>query len=510
MIRDTYEDIIRGIEVRQNLSKLRGELKAEGNRQALLYHVGKDLEIFETLLSHEDAKTRKNAALLIGDLKSTSLLEPLYKAYEKETTLFVKSAYLTAMKELNYEEYLPALKKRMEELLTMDIPLEERKHRNEEIRALEDLFLKAEGIKAHSFSGYNIPSELVLLTNRNFKDITLKQLETLSQEKGYTFQDLKEFSAGVMVTVQNPQNVLLLSTFEELLFAVKGMKTCPYEPLEAAKKIMDAGFIEFLTRRHSEPCPFYFRIECKSRQPLDRRSAFSKKLAAELERLSGRQLINSTSNYEIELRMIENKSGGWNVLVKLYTLKDSRFSYRKESLPVSIKPANAALVAALAKDYLIEEAKILDPFCGTGTMLIERHKFKKANTMYGIDLFGEAIEKAKRNTSEAGLIIHYINRDFFDFTHEYLFDEIITNMPFVTARKTEEEIYELYRKFFRKAREHMTDTGLIILHSHNRSMVLSNAAQMKYEILEEWEISKKEGTYVFVLKNDSGVKSPIL
>ena len=34
--------------------------------------------------------------------------------------------------------------------------------------------------------------------------------------------------------------------------------------------------------------------------------------------------------------------------------------------------------------------------------------------------------------------INFINRDYFDFTHAYLFDEIITNMP-VRGRKSKEE-----------------------------------------------------------------------
>ena len=57
---------------------------------------------------------------------------------------------------------------------------------------------------------------------------------------------------------------------------------------------------------------------------------------------------------------------------------------------------------------------------------------------YGIDIFGEAIRGARENASYAGEKINFINRDYFDFTHAYLFDEIITNMP-VRGRKSKEE-----------------------------------------------------------------------
>ena len=92
-------------------------------------------------------------------------------------------------------------------------------------------------------------------------------------------------------------------------------------------------------------------------------------------------------------------------------------------------------------------AQIMDPFCGVGTMLIERNKLVPAREMYGIDLFGEAIAKARENTQNAGGRIWYINRDFFDFTHDYKFDEIITDMP-PRGKKTKEEQDAFYARFF--------------------------------------------------------------
>ena len=40
----------------------------------------------------------------------------------------------------------------------------------------------------------------------------------------------------------------------------------------------------------------------------------------------------------------------------------------------------------LAKPYLKEDAAVLDPFCGVGTMLIERNKVLPARSLYGIDI----------------------------------------------------------------------------------------------------------------------------
>ncbi len=494
MIRETYEKIVQGIEVRQNLSILRKEIKEENGRPAFAYLLSGDFTVLEKLLEHEDAKTRKNTALLIGDLGDNRLLKVLFDAYEKETTRFVRSAYLTAMKEFDCREYLPALKKQLEQLTKQEMDDSNKKHILEEMHAISELVVLMEGIDGHSFTGASLKNDLVLLTNRNHIDIAAKQLKELGIE------EYKEFGAGIMLTTDKLSEIAKIRTIEEILFAVKGMKNCPMEPEMAAKKIIDAGFVDYLEERHDNGVPFYFRIECKSKMPLDKKSVFTRKMADNLELYSGRKLINSTSRYEVEIRLIENKEGNFNILIKLCTFKDMRFTYRKEVIATSMKPVNAALTIALAKDYLKPEGKVLDPFCGTGTMLIERHKQIPANTSYGIDIYGEAIEKAKINTEVAHQIIHYINRDFFDFKHEYLFDEMITNMPMITAKKSEKEIYDIYRRFFKKAKEHLESDGTIVMYTHNLEMVNELAPKNGYKLEKQWEISKKEGTYVVVLK----------
>ena len=48
--------------------------------------------------------------------------------------------------------------------------------------------------------------------------------------------------------------------------------------------------------------------------------------------------------------------------------------------------------------------------------------------------------------SLAGEKINFIHRDYFDFKHDYLFDEIITNMP-VRGRQSRGEMDALYASF---------------------------------------------------------------
>lgn len=491
MIRDTFDKIKAGQDIRQNLIQLKAELKEDHNKSALLYYMGQDIRLLEQLLCHEDPKVRKNTALIIGELKLENLLDKLYEAYENETQLFIKSSYLTAISNFDYSSFKAKLNGRIELLSNNKAQESDKKHINEELLVLSKMIIQLEGVKKHKFTGYNLPMGAVLLTNRNYNNLTLEQVTT---------DKAKLFNAGVMLQTDNWNKILPIRTYSEVLFYLSDLKTCSNDYKLAAKEISDSSLLQFLKDSHEGEYPFYFRIELKSKMELDKKSAFTKRLGMEIEGLSGRKLINTTSNYEIELRLIENKEGTFNLLIKFYTIQDERFQYRKKAVAASIQPQNAALIMALVKEYLSEDAQVLDPFCGVGTMLAERKLAHPAKTMYGLDIYSTAIEYAKENLGRDFGTVFFINRDFFDFTHAHMFDEIITNMPRVMGHKEEEEIHTLYRRFFVKAKEHLNKEGTVILYSHNKEFVKKYSSFNGFKTIQEFEISKKEEAYVFVLK----------
>lgn len=494
MIKQLWNQIQEKQDIRQSLSKIRQEIKDPGKLQLFRRMLEGEEERLISLLRSEDAKTRKNAALLMGDLGSQEFLAPVFEAYRLEEQRFVRSAYLSAIGKFDYSEYLPELKERREVLDASEVTDESRKHVEEELRELSSLVIRAEGIKPHRFTGWKKPQEIILLTNRNFTELTEREL--IESEPNAKTQ---VFGAGVRARVENLNWVDSIRTYQELLFVVKGMENAPMDASRMAEKIVDSDLLPWLLQNHDGGAPYYFRVEMKSRQPLDEKSAFVKKLSGQIERLSKRTLTNAAANYEFEIRVIENKEGRCNLLVKLYTWKDRRFLYRREFMPSSIRPVHAALAAALAKDYLKEGAQVLDPFCGVGTMLVERHRAVKAKTAYGVDIQEEAVEKARRNTQAAGQIVHYINRDFFRFEHEYLFDEVFTNMPFQLGKVTEEDVRELYQKFFGRISRYLTADARLVLYSHNQELVEKFGKRNGFRILEKYEISKREGTYVFII-----------
>ena len=163
MFRKYLEKIEREEDVRMNLIELRKLLKTEPGNAAWQRDRQRCLSLMLKLLKHEDAKVRKNAALILGEMGCQDALDALFYAYECEEKLFVKSAYLTAMGQLDYRAYLKAFREHMDELMKTEMTPENQKHLNEELKLLRDMLLIVEKPVKHTFAGYSVPSELILL-----------------------------------------------------------------------------------------------------------------------------------------------------------------------------------------------------------------------------------------------------------------------------------------------------------------------------------------------------------
>lgn len=492
MLENKYENLRKKENLRETLSFLRNEIKDVEKLGALKKIAGDGKEVLG-LLAEEDAKVRKNAALFIGDLGLGNAVDALLEAYKKETTLFVKSSYLTALSKLEVKEFLGFFKERFEELQSKEIPEEEKKHVNEELRELNKIITGIEGAKKHTFTGFTKPHDMILTTNREQREATLQEVGELSA----TVQRRAELHPlGVKVFSKDVLPFTGLRTYRELLFPIKVEGKIVKNAQAAAKQLWNSNLYEFLMECHKGGEAFAFRLEIKGSEP---QTDFVKKLSSALEQVSGFKLRNSTKEYEIELRLMETKDGGYVPFLKLFTMKMKRFAYRKNAIAMSIHPASAAMLVYLAKPYLKEGAQVLDPCCGVGTMLIERDICVPAGDMYATDIFGDAIEMGRENATLAGEKINFVHRDFFDFKHQYPFDEIITNMP-VKGKKTKEEMDAFYDNFFQKAKTLLKKDGVIIMYSNEVSFVKKQLRiRPEYRLIQEFCIRKKEQFYLFII-----------
>ena len=490
LIQNLWNQKVDETEARQLFRTLRDCAKNENEKERMQQEIQAHWDCFVTYFGMEDAKARKNLALLCGDLELQKAVDSLMDAYQKETVRFVKSSYLTACSRLDCSSYEHFLKEKMKELQDTVLTEETKKHVQEEQAALSKILQKLSPKLRHTFKDVNGVYRFVLVTNRKNRDVTSEQLVGVKK---------RDHPLGVLVQEAKIGDVLPIRTYSEVLFVIQEMEQAELNPESASLAVADSKLYETLRKMHKEDGPFRFRVELRSGMMPEKKASFLKRFAGNLEYVTKGRFVNSVSDYEIEIRLYENQSGGVTMFVKLYTIEDQRFAYRKEYLAASIRPEQAATLVYLAKDYLAEDARVLDPFCGVGTMLIERQKFIKGNTSYGIDIYEDAIKKARTNTKLANQIVHYINRDFMTFQHEHVFDEVITNMPFAQGKKTEEEIYAIYQGFFEKIHTHLTRKGNIIMYSHNPVYVEQLALVKQYRILKKWEILPKEGTALYVL-----------
>ena len=176
-----FEEIKKNIDVRANLSNLRKLVKEERNKQEFNKLV-KDRTIIYNCLKNEDPKTRKNAALLIGDMQWQDGASCIFDTYKSETTLFVKCSYLVALEKIDASGFLPELKERLAQLRAFDENDDNFKHYQDEMREINKIIIKYEGISKHTFSITKVDGQvpeldLLLITNRLHREVVRRQIK---------------------------------------------------------------------------------------------------------------------------------------------------------------------------------------------------------------------------------------------------------------------------------------------------------------------------------------------
>lgn len=493
MLEQLFQMIKQDQNIRENLIELKKQLKGNYKKQdEFLQLLEYDYDFFRKLLCNADPKVRKNTVIIIGELELEGIIPDLYEAYEEEETLFVKTDYLRAFQKMDCEHYIPKFKERLSHLLSTKFLPEQEKHITEEIRELTSLIGQYEEVESHYFIGYDEPGKVVLTTNRFYPELTLTACYDC---KG------KKISGGVAVEYEDMRDFMSIRTWQEILFPMPVAKNMPLDPKGIAHTILMGGLLGFLDARHLGGGHYRFRVELRGRLQVDEKRNIVKKIAAALEVESGHRLINSTSDYEVEIRLLEGKAGGYHAYLKLYTIPDNRFAYRKHTLATSINPITAATIMELARPYLKENAQVLDPFCGTGTMLLERNFALPAHPLYGIDLYGQAIEFGRENAKRARTVINFVNRDFQQFTHEYLFDEIITNMPAVSGNQNAMCVEELYELLMTKGATHIKKGGIAVIYSQDPEIATAVMKRhTEWKRLETFQIYQREASYLYILQ----------
>lgn len=475
------------------LSVIRDIIKKEKPRGIFKRAMGNSRQKLGDFLKHSDPKVRKNVCSIIGELGDSEYLEALYSAYGSEEQLFVKSSYILAIGNCGGVLDAERLTKIYEELIIKEkasddksAAIKDEKHINEEKRALTRAIAKLSPPEQHKFTGFKNPVPMILTTMNDHFQTTLMDL----REKSIKSTLVTE---GIYIEEKDLKKVYRCRTFYELLFPLESCSNLELNYKSIADAIIKADIVNFLNQCHAgdSNTPFWYRVEFKTTDYSRERSEFVKNLSRELDEISGGNLKNSPSSYEVEIRIVE-KNNLCSVFVKLYTLKDNRFDYREKDLAASINPVTAAIVMKSIARWLKPKAKVIDPFCGVGTMLIERAKLKDFQSLTGVDIFSIAITGATINADLANVKIELISEDILEFYPEERFDEMISNMPFESKSGASGFNTKLYSEFVNKIPRLIRPGGMAFLYTVEKNL------------LKQSLIDNKEIKIVDTIKIESG------
>lgn len=114
------------------------------------------------------------------------------------------------------------------------------------------------------------------------------------------------------------------------------------------------------------------------------------------------------------------------------------------------------------------KGRLLDPFCGSGTILIEAGKVFPNLELYGSDRREEAIEGAKANIEANHLYqrVHFKQLDARDLKEGYpanYFRAIVTNPPYGMHLGPEIDFFRLYLKLLQGAAKVLEPGGRLVL-----------------------------------------------
>lgn len=154
---------------------------------------------------------------------------------------------------------------------------------------------------------------------------------------------------------------------------------------------------------------------------------------------------------------------------------DNRFDYRLKDVSAGINPVVAAAVARLVP--MLTKGVVLDPTCGSATLLIERGLIDRQSHLVGIDISSEACEAANANTQAAGLShrVQILNGSAVDPANWRVCGLVLANLPFGNRLgRNSTELRILYNGIVDRAGEHLSQDGRLLLYTGNHGL-LENA-----------------------------------
>ena len=389
----------------------------------------RDRAILVSLSESEQPKTRKNLYRLIGALGNERDIPILARALSNEQTLFAVPSILLSLGKLGAKDVLESYRIPVSESEETD------KHVAEITLAYEKAMQRFETVGETRVERLERPYEIFCMAPHGFA----KQLKEELSELG--FSGTVKGDAVCVKTADIAGIYRANGMVEALLPIARDVRMEPKAIASAVKTCIGTSY----------------RIEVRGY--LKDRSGFIEKLKTMLD---GR---NNPSAYDCELR-IDSRNDVCDLYWKLWNVADTRYPWRRGTLPASIHPALAHTLTRYALSF-VKEARpsVLDPFCGSGSLLFAAEAQRHCRQLLGVDKSGTAISIARDNAKAGNSRARFICRDILRFSSHDGADLVVSNMPFGSRVGSHQNNEALYGRFMRRLPNLLRNGGVAVLYT---------------------------------------------
>ena len=410
------------------LSALCAIAKTKQGRAEIEASLG-DRALLSALAESEQPKVRKNVDRLIGALEDEAYVQTLCRALETETTLFAVPSLLLALGRLNAKDALERYRVPVSESPETD------KHIAEITIAYEKAMQRFLAVPESTLERLDTAREILCFAPKGFAKELRDELFSLG------LSGRIEGDAVRLKTADIAQVYCANGMTEALLPIAFDVPMDPKAIAAAAKTCIGT----------------YYRIEIRGY--LKDRSAFIEKLKGLLDG------HNNPSAYDCELR-IDSRNDVCDLYWKLWNVRDRRYPWRRGTLPASIHPAMAYVLARYALSLVkTERPSVFDPFCGSGSLLFAAEAQKRCRALLGVDKSSTAIMTARENAKAGESKVRFVCRDILRFEAKEGADLVLSNLPFGTRVGSHKENETLYARFLKRLPYYLADGGKAVLYT---------------------------------------------
>ncbi|MCD6467754.1 MAG: methyltransferase domain-containing protein [Thermoplasmata archaeon] len=242
-----------------------------------------------------------------------------------------------------------------------------------------------------------------------------------------------------------------------------------------------------------------FRVRCENHQ--SHKTLKSVEVEQKLGEIYAQTYPVNIKNPDAEIRVILTDER-WYVCKKSVKIDRSSFEARKVQhrpffSPISLHPRLARAMVNLSK--VAKGETLLDPFCGTGGILLEAG-------LIGVNLIGGDIQETMVDGCKKTLDVYNIkNYNLFQCdiseipSKVNLVDAVVTDFPYGRAATTNrEKTVSLYKRAFKTIDEVLKEDGRAVVTLPNMEAVEQGKGFLRLEEVHPWRVHKSLTRYITV------------